>query len=286
MRIWPPPTRSPQLRAIEQTEIEPPDADRQGEADRERQPRLLGVHAADHHAQHRLAQDDDREQPQPFRKVGRVRRPAAEAGHGKQRRQQLRADGHQVEGPTPRLRHELLRSPGDRRHGEADHEKPREAARGGHADVRLQVEQHQQDARAELRAGEGCGVLVQSGLHVERGARQGEHQQQCEERLQDAAVVEPRGVGGVAGPHQEQRQVQRADLSQGVQVGMGHQVMGQPGDVDDEDQVEEQLQPGRRAALGRSAVNPAAVAQDFSHGYYRSGPCPRMSRSRPHATRG
>ena len=258
-----------QLAAVEQAEVEPPDADRQGESDREAQARRFGMHPAHHHAAHRFAQDDDGEQPQPFGEMMRVRGPVAEPGHRQQRRQNLHSDGGQVERPAPFHGQPLLGSPGDRRHREADDQEPREAACGGYPEVRVQVEQRQHHARRELGAGEGGRLFVHAGLHEHGGAGQREHQEQRQHRLQDAAVVEAGGVGGVSGPHQEQRQVERRDLAQRFRVGMSCQVMREAGDVDDEDQVEEQLEPGRRPAFHHLPAVAGAVAQRFSHWVFR-----------------
>ena len=147
-----------------------------------------------------------------------------------------------------------MRAPGQRGQRERGQHQPAEAARRRHPDERLQVEQHQHQARAGLGAGEGARVRIHPRLHEHRGPRQHEHQQQRENGLQGTAVVEAGGVGGMPGPHQEQRQVQHRHLTQRVQAGVGHQVMGEARNVDHEDQVEEQLQPGSGALLFRGGT--------------------------------
>ena len=147
-----------------------------------------------------------------------------------------------------------MRAPGQRRQRERGQHQPAEAARRRHPDERLQIEQHQHQARAGLGAGESGRMRIHPRLHEHRGPRQHEHQQQRENGLQGAAVVEAGGIGGVTGPHQEQRHVQHRHLTQRVQARVGHQVMGEAGDVDHEDQVEEQLQPGSGALLLRGGI--------------------------------
>ena len=145
-------------------------------------------------------------------------------------------------------------APGHRRQRERGQRQPAEAARRRHPDERLQVEQHEHQACTGLGTGEGGRMRIQPRLHEHRRPRQHEHQQQREDGLQDAVVVETGGIGGVAGPHQEDRHVQHRHLPQRLQAGMGHQVMSEAGDVDHKDQVEEQLQPCGEALLFRSGT--------------------------------
>ena len=157
-----------------------------------------------------------------------------------------------------------MRAPGQRGQRERGQHQPGEAARRRHPDERLQVEQHQHQARAGLGADEGARVRIHPRLHEHRGPPQHEHQQQRENGLQGTAVVEAGGVGGMPGPHQEQRHVQHRHLTQRVQAGVGHQVMGEARNVDHEDQVEEQLQPGSGALLVRGGTGDGRGSQRVS----------------------
>ena len=58
---------------------------------------------------------------------------------------------------------------------------------------------------------------------------------------------------------------------------MRHQMMGEAGDVDDEDQREEQIQPRRRAALGHPPVVTRAFGQGVRSWVPPVRPSPPMS---------
>ena len=164
---------------------------RQREAHGHGQPRRRTpgqVHGADHDAQHRLAEHDDGEQPQPLRQVARMRPPAPETGRASSGTSSSSATaltyshGRHVSGTRPCAPQARADS------ANAASSSPLKRRAAGTRTNALQVEQHQ--ARPRLGAGKGRPVRIHPRLHEHRRPRQHEHQQQREDGLHRAAVVE------------------------------------------------------------------------------------------------
>lgn len=115
--------------------------------------------------------------------------------------------------------------------------------------VDADVEHEQDQAHRDVRENEGILAAVQHVRHGARQRRDGEHPEQREEPVDQVVRVETGRVEGEAGPGPADGQEQREETSEARRGWVGAEGRNDLGDGGDEDQVEEQLEPGRAAVL-------------------------------------
>ena len=239
-------------RGIDIVEVEPPEGTGECEAKRRGGAGLeTPAHAgrADDDREHALAEDDDREEADALRDVGAVNRDLADPLGARQRRPQV---DRQRDGPDPVAVRRL--------YGRRDEEQRDAHAEGGDVDVeqgsrrgqvppgaRVQDDNHRADARVRQREARR-GAVERVGDHRGEDGH-GEHAGNHQDPVRRIVRVEAVGVERVADPRPPDGDEQPCEDEEAVDARVLAQPVGKLGDRDDEDEIEEELEPGRVALV-------------------------------------
>ena len=244
---------------------------------RGRAPVVVG--GPERHRHHRLAEDDDREEREALGHVAGVDRdPRVDA---------LGEHGHRVLDRQPDAPEHVAQRRVDEQRAQPQRDAERVAAgvagdqrpRRGSVRPRAQVERDEQRAQRHVGDDE-AGVVAAGGdvgdLHGQRG--DGQHRGEHHRAEEDVVAVEAIGVEGEALPGDEHGQEEPREDCESAEAVVAHELLGELGDRDHEDQVEEQLEPrcvalaalagGRRAQCRRAQPRPRA--SPLGHGEWRA----------------
>ena len=235
---------------VDEVEVNPPETGGDREASRRNGGGAhvpAGTDSPEDDGEHGLAEHDDREEPEPLGDVRCVDGRLADLPPAEERRGQLDEEPGGPHRPSARRRCRCRYEPEDQRHREGRGVHGGEPSGLGDVSPGPRVERDQDEPNGHVGEHEGCPPAAERVADVHGESRDGEHAEERPEPVDDVVRVEAVGVEREPHPCPPDRDEESEEVGKATAGRVGRQLLTELRDRNDEDQVEEELEPGGTA---------------------------------------